>query len=143
MGQVAVIDGPWVNPRHGRGPWDQVTAHAKRGTISRTWRRPFEILWTCKRMFRKVFPVTSQRAIGDKQEGKGKGNGTAGSTYSPGRMGVSNTRRRNRTNRPPTPRRRSRIWRRPFGIPWTCTITFKLIDYRKFVPVTTQRSIKD
>ena len=31
-GQLAVFIGPWVNPRHGRGPRDQVTALAKRGT---------------------------------------------------------------------------------------------------------------
>ena len=27
-----MIDGPWVNPRHGRGPRDQVTSLGKRGT---------------------------------------------------------------------------------------------------------------
>ena len=27
----AVFNGLWVNPRHGRGPWDQVTALANRG----------------------------------------------------------------------------------------------------------------
>ena len=32
MGQVAVLGGPWVNPRHGRGQRDQVTALATRGT---------------------------------------------------------------------------------------------------------------
>ena len=32
VGKVAVIYSPWVNPHHGRGPWDQVTALAKRGT---------------------------------------------------------------------------------------------------------------
>ena len=31
-GERAVISGPWVNPRHGRGPRDQVTALANRGT---------------------------------------------------------------------------------------------------------------
>ena len=29
IGHLEVIIGPWVNPRHGRGPWDQVTALAK------------------------------------------------------------------------------------------------------------------
>ena len=32
IGKLAVIDGPWVNPRHGRRPRYQVTALAKRGT---------------------------------------------------------------------------------------------------------------
>ena len=32
IGHVVVINGPWVNPRHGRGPQDQVTALAKSGT---------------------------------------------------------------------------------------------------------------
>ena len=27
-----MFDSPWVTPLHGRGPWDQVTARAKRGT---------------------------------------------------------------------------------------------------------------
>ena len=33
IGQVSVLGGLWVNLRHGRGPRDQVTAPAMRGTI--------------------------------------------------------------------------------------------------------------
>ena len=33
-GDLAVISGPWVNPRHGRGPRYQVTALVNRGTES-------------------------------------------------------------------------------------------------------------
>ena len=29
-----MLGGPWVNPRHGRGPRYQVTAQAKRGTTT-------------------------------------------------------------------------------------------------------------
>ena len=32
IGKVAMINGPWVNPRHGRRPWYQVTALDKSGT---------------------------------------------------------------------------------------------------------------
>ena len=35
-GHLAVISGPWVNPRHGRGPRDQVTALANRGTVTKS-----------------------------------------------------------------------------------------------------------
>ena len=31
-GHFAVVSGPWVNPPHGRGPRDQVTALVNRGT---------------------------------------------------------------------------------------------------------------
>ena len=72
--------------------------------------------WMCTIMFRNFFPVTSQRAIGDNQEIKGKGKGEGkvkdkgaeGGAHSPGRMGAENMRRRNRTNRPLTTSRRSR-----------------------------------
>ena len=33
IGHFAVVSGPWVNPRHGRGPRYQVTALANRGTF--------------------------------------------------------------------------------------------------------------
>ena len=33
IGNLAVIGGPWVNLRHGRGPRDQITVIAKRGNI--------------------------------------------------------------------------------------------------------------
>ena len=36
IGQLAVIGGTWVNPHHGRGPRDQVTALENRGTFH-TW----------------------------------------------------------------------------------------------------------
>ena len=30
-----LLNGPWVNPRHGRGPRAKVTALARRGTVQR------------------------------------------------------------------------------------------------------------
>ena len=39
IGQVSVINVPWVNPHHERGPQDQVTALAKRGTKCTTMER--------------------------------------------------------------------------------------------------------
>ena len=35
-GHFTVVSGPWVNLRHGRGPRDQVTALADRGTYQNT-----------------------------------------------------------------------------------------------------------
>ena len=78
--------------------------------------------------YRKFVPVAYQRAIRDKQEvkGKGKGNGTAGGTYSPGKMGAANMGRRTRTNHPSTPSRRSQTSSSSFG---PASKTPKLVSY--------------
>ena len=46
-GQLAVVSGPWVNPRHGRGPRDQITALAKRGTVSSIYDFWFHKIYIC------------------------------------------------------------------------------------------------